>query len=60
MARDVARYTIVLFPVWTLGFRMICMPFETASIPVYVPAPIENARKKMASNPTVPTLTRPV
>jgi len=60
MAREVARYTIVLFPVWILGSRIICMPFETASIPVYVPAPIENARKKIASSPIAPTLARPV
>ena len=32
---------IVLLAVLTFGSRMICTPFETASMPVYVPPPSE-------------------
>jgi hypothetical protein len=51
---DVAIKIIVRFAVRTRGSRMICIPFETASIPVYVPPPSEYARTKSASAPIVP------
>ncbi len=38
---DVAMSPIVRFAVRALGSRMIGTPFETASIPVYVPPPSE-------------------
>ena len=38
-ASESAMYIIVRLPVATCGSRMIGMPFDTASIPVYVPAP---------------------
>jgi hypothetical protein len=40
-ASEVAISTIVRRAVSTLGSRMICSPLLTASMPVYVPAPIE-------------------
>ena len=36
---EAAIRTIVFLPVLTWGGRRICSPFETASMPVYVPAP---------------------
>src|SRR5664280_1492133 len=44
-ARDAAMRNIVCLPVFTRGSRSIVTPFETASIPVYVPPPIEYARR---------------
>ena len=40
-AREKARYAIARFPVCTRGSRSVCIELLTASIPVYVPAPIE-------------------
>ena len=55
MASDVAIRTIVRFAVRTFGSRMICTPFETASMPVYVPPPSEYARTKSIKAPNVPS-----
>ena len=43
IASEKAMYHIVRLPVCTFGSRIICKPFETASSPVNVPAPIEKA-----------------
>ena len=51
IASDVAISTIVRLAVRTFGSRMIWTPFETASIPVYVPPPSEYARTKSMSAP---------
>ena len=54
---EVAISTIVRLPVRTRGSRMMPRPFETASIPVNVPPPSANARKKIsiiAPRPRVP------
>jgi hypothetical protein len=40
-------YRIVVFAVSTFGSRSIGTPFDTASIPVYVPPPSVNARKSV-------------
>ncbi len=39
---------------------MICSPLETASIPVYVPAPIEYALRKTPNIPTNPRVLSPL
>ena len=52
-------YVMVRLAVATFGSRMIWMPFETASIPVYVPAPIEYARTNTANSPTAPSSASP-
>ena len=41
IASDVAISTIVRLAVCTRGSRMMPTPFETASMPVYVPPPSE-------------------
>jgi hypothetical protein len=41
IASDVAINHIVRLAVWTRGSRMMPTPFDTASIPVYVPPPRE-------------------
>ena len=40
-ASETAMYIIVRLALATLGSRRIWTPFETASIPVYAPAPRE-------------------
>ena len=40
---EMAMYVMVRFAVATRGSRMIWSPLDTASMPVYVPAPIEYA-----------------
>ena len=40
---------MVRLPVCTFGSRMMAMPLETASMPVKVPPPSENARMKMVN-----------
>ena len=59
MASEVAIRTIVRLAVATRGSRIIPTPFETASMPVYVPPPSEYARMKsfkVASVPSAPAL----
>ena len=51
-ASDVAISSIVRLAVRTRGSRMIAMPFDTASMPVNVPPPSENARRKTSATPT--------
>ena len=55
IASEVAISTIVRFAVCTRGSRMIWTPFETASMPVYVPPPSEYARTKSSSVPNAPS-----
>ena len=50
---------MVRFPVSTLGSRMIGSPFETASMPVYVPPPSEYARMNSSSSPPSPSDAAP-
>jgi hypothetical protein len=53
MASDVAMVP-VRRAVATRGSRIIETPFETASIPVYVPPPSEYARTKRPNAPSAP------
>ena len=41
MARDAAMRAMVRLAVATFGSRIMARPLETASMPVYVPAPME-------------------
>ena len=50
---------MVLLPFWTRGSRKIWRPFETASMPVYVPPPMEKARRKSKAIPPRPSVARP-
>ncbi len=51
---------MVFLPVWTRGSRRIWRPLDTASIPVYVPPPMEKARRKRKNIPPPPKVTSPV
>ena len=53
-------YVMVRLPVSTFGSRMMGSPFETASIPVYVPPPSEYARRKTSSMPVNPSVAAPL
>ena len=48
-ASEAAMRNIVFLPVFTRGSRSIVTPFETASIPVYVPPPISRALHEAAA-----------
>ena len=53
-AKDTAIYFIVVFAVSTLGSRRIGIALLTASIPVYVPAPMLYALNKRTIVPHQP------
>ena len=48
-------YAIVRLPVSTRGSRRIAVLLETASIPVNVPPPSENALRNSAMTPSFPS-----
>jgi len=50
-----AMYAMVRLPVSTRGSRRMAVLLETASMPVNVPPPSENALRNSASTPSLPS-----